>query len=106
MLLLTKDLERRLRNAPRDNPDNQPLVKFFTPDAGMTWLFSELDGDTLYGLHDLGLGFVEFGNASLSELKMLRGSLGLPVERDRYFRATQSLQAYHDEAQANGALMV
>jgi hypothetical protein len=64
------------------------VVKLFTPDAGATWLLSELDPDSsdrAFGLCDLGLGSPELGYVSLSELTTLRGRLGLPVERDRFF---------------------
>jgi hypothetical protein len=62
-------------------------VKFFTPDASWTWYATEFDGkDSFFGLVE---GFeTELGYFSLAELKTLRGKLGLPVERDRYFRPT------------------
>jgi hypothetical protein len=65
--------------------DALAVVKFFTPDSGWTWYASEFDGeDTFFGLVS---GFeVELGYFSLSELKRVRGKLGLPVERDLYFR--------------------
>lgn len=106
MLLLTKQITSRLLNAPRDNPENKPLVKLFTPDANCTWLLSEFDadGDTLFGLCDLGQGSPELGYVSLQELQTVRGALGLPVERDLHFKATQSLAAYHEEALARGGV--
>lgn len=60
------------------------VVKFFTPDAGWTWYASEFDGEDLFfGLVD---GFEkELGYFSLSELQKVRGGLGLPIERDRWF---------------------
>jgi hypothetical protein len=62
----------------------QAHVKFFTPDAGWTWYASEFDGeDTFFGLV-IGLE-IELGYFSLSELSEVRGPLGLPVERDRFF---------------------
>lgn len=59
-------------------------VKLFTPDSSWTWYVTEFDGeDLLFGLVD---GFeAELGYFSLSELTQLRGPLGLPVERDRFF---------------------
>jgi hypothetical protein len=38
-----------------------------------------------------GLGFVEIGDVDLTELRQLRGKLGLPVEIDRWFKPDQSL---------------
>lgn len=80
--------------------DHYPVVKLFTPDAGCTWLLTELaeDGDTAFGLCDLGLGFPELGYVSLAELESLRGAAGLPVERDRHFQADKPLSAYAAEA--------
>lgn len=62
-------------------------VKFFTPDSTWVWFASEFDGkDTFFGMvrgHELELGYF-----SLSELESLRGPLGLPVERDFWFKPT------------------
>lgn len=72
------------------------LVKFFTPDSNWTWYASEFDGrDIFFGLV---VGFeVEFGYFSLSELESVRGPLGLPIERDKYFQPTtlRELQQQH-----------
>jgi hypothetical protein len=70
-------------------------VKFFTPDGGWSWYASEFDGT------DLFFGFVvgfepELGYFSLSELKGVRGSIGLPIERDRWFRPTPLRQLMID----------
>lgn len=64
--------------------DKQAVVKFFTPDANWTWYACEFDGN------DIFFGFVvgwerEWGYFSLSELQMIRGPLGLPIERDVHF---------------------
>lgn len=99
---------RRQREDPDASIDSTPVVKLFTPDAGCTWLLTELDPDEpdiAFGLCDLGLGCPELGYVSLSELAMVRGHLGLPVERDLYFVATKTLMAYADEARANGRIV-
>lgn len=117
--LLTDDDRARLRangelqrQRQRDDPDTSvdfvPLVKLFTPDAGCTWLLSELDPDDpdiAFGLCDLGLGCPELGYVSLGELATVRGHLGLPIERDLYFEATKTLAEYADEARANGRIL-
>lgn len=110
MKLLTKEIERKLRANGAKSPDAdrvKPVVKFFTPDAGATWLFTELDadGDTLFGLCDLGLGCIELGYVSLAELRSLRGKLGLPVERDLWFEANKSLAEYAREADEKGHIV-
>ena len=107
MILLTKSIERQLlRNGQirlaleedgRAAADFIPVVKLFTPDAACTWLLTELDPedpDIAFGLCDLGLGCPELGSVRISELESLRGKLGLPVERDRYFTAHNTLSVY------------
>ena len=41
---------------------------------------------------------------SLIELSALRGTLGLPIERDRHFTATKSLVEYAEEARKLGRI--
>lgn len=93
------------------NPDFDPapVVKLFTPDAGATWLLTEIDPDDhdhAFGLCDLGLGAPELGWFSLQELTTVRGRLGLPVERDLHFRAEKRLSAYAREARLAGRISV
>ena len=59
-------------------------MKYFTPDSSWTWYATEFDGeDTFFGLVD---GFEkELGYFSLSELKSVKGPMGLPIERDLYW---------------------
>lgn len=55
----------------------------------MTWLLVSLDpadGDTAYGLIDLGIGMPSLGTVRLSDLAGIVGPRKLPVRRDRYFR--------------------
>ncbi|MFD1983310.1 DUF2958 domain-containing protein [Mesorhizobium newzealandense] len=116
MQLLTQDLRNKLlANGRQQLPlrgtdgeiDFMPVVKLFTPDAGATWLLTEIDPDDpdiAFGLCDLGLGCPELGSVSLSELSALRGRLGLPVERDRHFRANKPLSAYASDAQRLGRI--
>jgi hypothetical protein len=105
MELLTKEIKSRLLDngrkqdpvrGTRDEIDFCPVVKLFTPDAGCTWLLTEIDPedpDIAFGLCDLGVGFPELGSVSLSEIASLRGSLGLPVE-PRTPRPRSARQAY------------
>jgi hypothetical protein len=71
---------------------NEPLVtaylKWFTPDANWTWYITEFDRDKgmCYGVVS-GLE-VEWGTFTLQEVQQVRGSLGLPVERDLHFKPT------------------
>lgn len=87
--------------------DPLPVVKLFTPDAGATWLLSEIDPedhDIAFGLCDLGLGFPELGCVSLSELAQVRGLLGLPIEQDLHFQAGQRLSVCAKEARMAGRI--
>jgi hypothetical protein len=98
-------LEAQLRGD--SEPDVEPVVKLFAPDAGCTWLLTELDPDEpdiAFGLCDLGMGYPELGSVSLAELASVRGTLGLPIERDLHFRPTKTLSAYADEARAHGGI--
>lgn len=87
MKLLTKELLKKLPALYSNENESDPMVicKFFTPDSNWTWYAIEFDGkDTFYGLVD---GFEEeLGYFSLSELESVRGALGLPIERDLYFK--------------------
>ena len=75
------------------------VAKFFTPDAQWTWYVTEgspVDEDGLYDTDKPKTDFcffglvsgieVELGYFSLSELTSVRGLLGLPVERDLFFK--------------------
>ena len=107
MKLLTQSIrDRLLRNGRirlaleqdgRAEADFFPVVKLFTPDAGCTWLLTELDPDEpdiAFGLCDLGMGCPELGTVRISELESVRGGLGLPVERDLHFTATHTISVY------------
>ena|SRR5829696_2568679 len=88
--------------------DPFPVAKLFTPDAGATWLLSEIDPadpDRAFGLCDLGLACPELGWVSLQEICNVRGRLGLPVELDLGWRARKPLSAYVADALAIGHIM-
>ena len=81
-------ISHQAREDGGDDIDFVPVVKLFTPDGSATWLLTEMDPedhDIVYGVCDLGLGCVEYGPVRVSELRVIRGKLMLPVERDRYF---------------------
>jgi len=89
------------RTAAGETIDPYPVVKLFTPDAGATWLLTEPEPaelDVAFGLCYLGLGYPELGSVRLSEIAAVRGRLGLPVERDLFFRADRPLSRYAEEA--------
>lgn len=87
--------------------DPLPVVRLFTPDAHVTWLLVSLDpedGDTAYGLIDLGLGMPDVGTVQLSALASIVGPRKQAVMRDRYFRAVRPLSEYVRLAQINGSI--
>ena len=88
--------------------DPLPVVRLFTPDAHATWLLAALDpadGDTAYGLIDLGISMPELGHVKLSDLASIVGPNKLPVMRDRHFQAVRPLSEYVRLAQENGFIV-
>lgn len=87
--------------------DPRPVVRLFTPDAHATWVLAALDpadGDTAYGLCDMGIGMPELGHVRLSDLASIVGPLKRPILRDLYFRPTRPLSAYAQLAQLDGSI--
>jgi DUF2958 family protein len=87
--------------------DPLPVVRLFTPDAHATWLLAALDpadGDTAYGLCDVGIGMPELGHVKLSDLASIVGPLKRPILRDLYFQPTRPLSAYALLAQLDGSI--
>ncbi len=85
--LLTKAVLKRLPALYSQEEVKDPMIicKFFYPDFDWTWYAIEFDGkDQFYGLVT---GYEkELGYFSLTELLFNRGKLGMPIERDRYFK--------------------
>ena len=108
MILLTGDLrDRLLANGRQRDIDHVPVVKFFNPVGAATWLITEMetDGDTLFGLADLGFGCPELGSCSLAELISVRLPFGFAIERDIMFRATFPLSVYAEAARQAGSIV-
>jgi hypothetical protein len=97
---------RAAQAAGRPEPDHAPVVKFFNPLGAGTWLASELDadGDTLFGLADLGFGCPELGSFSLREIAAVRLPLGLSIERDLNFATAYPLGIWFDVAHREGSI--
>ena len=90
------------------NLDPLPVVRLFALDAHATWLLASLDsadGDTAYGIIDLGLGMPDLGTVKLSELVSIVGPLKRPIERDLYFVAKRTLSEYARLARINGSII-
>lgn len=106
MQLLTPDLRAVLIANGQNKGDHVPVVKFFSPVGAATWLFSELDadGDSLFGLCDLGFGCPEIGSASLAEIAAVSLPFGLTIERDLCFEGRFPLTIYADAARLAGSI--
>jgi Protein of unknown function (DUF2958) len=111
MKLLTKELLRSIPPLYGSENETDPWVvcKFFTPDSSWTWYviegstrerlgcgwgencnhrplreYNPETDDVLFYGYVVGVE-IENGYFSLSEIQSVRGDLGLPVERDRWF---------------------
>ncbi|WP_334070780.1 DUF2958 domain-containing protein [Burkholderia ambifaria] len=87
--------------------DPMPVVRLFTPDAHATWLLAALDpadGDTAWGLIDLGIGMPALGTVKLSDLASIVGPQQRPIMRDLYFHPTRPLSMYVQLAQRDGSI--
>lgn len=88
------------------DPDPVPLLKLFNPCGAATWLASELaeDGDTLFGLADLGFGCPELGSFSLREIASVRLPFGLTIERDEHFWTARPMSEWARKSRELGAI--
>ncbi|MFX4083477.1 DUF2958 domain-containing protein [Sphingobium yanoikuyae] len=124
MILLPPDIRRALRaNAiscaaakAQEKPFDpccearhslRPIAKFFNPLGAATWLATELyeDGDTLFGLADLGFGCPEIGVFSLREIERIRLPYGMRIERDEGFHSPHSLSRWASTARRAGSII-
>jgi len=93
MKLLTKEIEKKLPGVRviANDPDPVCFVKFFTPDSSWTWYVvagqKQEDGDWVFTGKVISYLCPdgEYGDFFFSQLQRVRGALGLPVERDRFF---------------------
>ena len=107
MKLLTKKIkEQLLANGRNPDQDHAPVVKLFNPVGGGTWLLNELEDneDIAFGLCDLGFGFAELGNVSISELQSVT-IMGLGIERDLHFKADKPMSEYAAQARKEGRIV-
>ncbi len=93
MKLLTQEIIKKLPALYSQEKVSDPIcnLKFFTPDSSFTWYIiegrkEENDDWLFFGKvvsHLCPSG--ELGYVMLSQLQSVRGSLGLPVERDKFW---------------------
>lgn len=105
--MLAANADRSLRDG---SADPLPLLKLFNPIGTATWIATELydDGDTLFGMADLGLGSPEMGCFSLGEIERIHLPLGphgtLRIERDRAFFTRHRLSVWNATARRTGSI--
>ena len=107
MQLLTKQIRKDLdRNMKLKEEDRKPVVKFFAPWGAATWLISEFypERQEMFGLCDTGHGSPELGSISFSELQIIRGPMGLMIERDIGWSTNKTLAQHADEARKEGSI--
>lgn len=87
--------------------DPCPVLKLFNPIGSGTWLATEIgeDGDTLFGLADLGFGCPELGYFSLSEIAEVRLPYGLRIERDEDFGSAFKLSTWTAFSRRSGSIL-
>ena len=86
--------------------DPIPLLKLFNPVGAGCWLITEMDadGDRLFGLCDLDMGFPELGYVSLAEITSVRLPLGLTIERDLHFEGRVPLSRWAKMTRQAGSI--
>lgn len=108
-------VERLRANDRKPLADSPPVLKIFNPVGAATWLIHSIeeDGDTMFGLCDLGMGFAELGSVSLAELAQLtvNARMTFPggreiraphrMERDLHFHPEHTMQVYWEASRAH-----
>ncbi|MBB4837028.1 hypothetical protein HNP52_000079 [Sphingomonas kyeonggiensis] len=105
--LRANDINRRAAETMGKCFDPVPVLKLFNPLGTATWLATELaeDGDTLFGLADLGFGCPELGSFSLSEIAGVRLPFGLGIERDLGFESRHRLSIWAAWSRRAGSIL-
>ena len=95
-MLFTKEITEKLaKNGQQEEYGNHvPVVKIFDALGPSIWLLTESDPESpeiLVGLADLGFQCPEIGSVYKADLENTRNPMGLPLERDMYFKTTVPL---------------
>lgn len=108
MKLMTQELRAKLPalGATENQPIKGKIVQasYFTPDSNWYWYPIEFDGeDILWGA--VAGQYFEFGCFSLAELAAIRGTWGLPVERDKYWTPVPVIEVIKRHQDREGAAL-
>ncbi len=91
MELIPEELLNKIPDLYETERSINPIchIKIFTPDSIFTWYIIEISKEDKHTCYGYVIGFEsELGYFSLKELKTIKGSLGLRVERDISFSPT------------------
>ncbi len=107
MLLTAQQRLKLAENNLNCEADQPPVVRLFVPNTKATWLLKDMlpDGDTCFGLCDLGLGEPELGYVSLKELEQLLIFKQWRVERDDSFQTELPLSRWTKVARIAGSII-
>ena len=89
MKLFTKAIRDKLisNHKKQDGTKSfRAVVKLFNPTGAGTWYLSELNPDTNVAFGICQIHEKEFGYVSIDELSEYKGTFGLGIERDLYFK--------------------
>jgi hypothetical protein len=90
MKLLTEEIRKILPTLYSQEEVADPIVyaKLFDPSGSFTWFIIEFDGNDLLfcKVYSHLCPDGELGYSSLTEIESVRGTLGLGIERDLYFK--------------------
>lgn len=97
---------RAAERAGEPAPDPVPVICFSVGGSPPIWLATELaeDGDTLFGVADMGFGYVELGEFSLRDIADMWFPDGMRVERDCHFVGQLPISAYLRLTRRSGGL--
>jgi hypothetical protein len=95
---------RLLINGRNRETDHVPVAKFINPLGAGVWLATELDmdGDTMFGLADLG--YPELGSFSLKEVSLILLPWGMGIERDLLFTGLLPISVWAEAARQTGSI--
>jgi len=96
MKLITKDILKKLpmlyANEEKEIKDIKVPLKLFNPTGIGTWYITEYDPKTEMAFGWCDLGYPELGYVDIKELKKIKFSFGLTVERDMYWDSNTTLE--------------
>jgi hypothetical protein len=90
---------------PREGANPIPVIRLFMADGPWVWLLAYTyphDPDRAFALvtlarHKGDASNNEYGDVRISELKTIRGAVGLPIERDIAFQGEAALSGYRKD---------